>query len=110
MKKSSKKINLTDINQNLLLCIKLLCIILVLWIVFCLFFFSDIEYSCHTREYFPHNIIMFLIIGVLISAMVFFKKRSDLSLGKTSFGSFINKYFFLILAIGSLILFTLQIF
>lgn len=110
MKKSSKKINLPAVNQALLLCIKLLCAALVLWIVFCLFFFSDIEYSCHTREYFPHNAVMFLIIGVLIASAVVFKKRRDLSLNETSFGSFINKYFLLILAIGSLILFALQIY
>ena len=110
MKKSSKKINGTVINEKLLLCINILCITLVLWIVFCLFFLSDTGYACNNRKYIPHNIIMFLIIGILISAMIFFKKRFDISLNQTSFGSFVNKYFFFILGIGTLLLFAFQIY
>lgn len=96
------------IHRALRYAIKGLCAFLLLWIFGCLLFCYDAKYSCYTRKYFPMNPLMILLIAVLILAWVLFKKKSDFP-SKGGFRAFTARNFLPILAIGSLVLFLLQL-
>ena len=96
------------IHRILRCAIKGLCAFLLLWILGCLFFCYNQEYSCYTRKYFPSNPLMILLIALLIASWVLIKKKVSFSC-KGGFRAFTAKNFLPILAVGSLLLFVLEL-